>query len=67
MAQLGMDGYDSNGGPLPLGFDFLPQVLAYDGSDRLQTITVEHGADTYTQTFTYTGGLLTGVSAWVKS
>lgn len=45
--------------------DSLPQTLGYvDGV--LTTVTAIDGDDSWVQTFTYSGGNLTGVSAWVK-
>lgn len=50
--------------PLPLveGAD----VLAYDGSGNLSTITRTIGGITYVKTLTYTAGNLTGVTVWVE-
>lgn len=55
----------TNGVNLPIGQ--LPMVLGYDGSNNLITLTVVYLTHTYTQTFTYTSGNLTGVSAWVQT
>lgn len=49
-----------------LQLDELAQVLAYDGSNNLTSITVTAGGTTYIQTLTYTGSNLTGISVWVK-
>lgn len=49
-----------------LQLDELAQVLAYDGSNNLTSITVTTGGATYIQTLTYTGSNLTGISVWVK-
>lgn len=63
----GGGGTDSDGNPLPSGFDYLAETYAYDGSGNVQTIAKTSGANTYTQTLTYTDGQLTGISKWVKS
>lgn len=63
----GSGGTDSDGNPLPSGFDYLAETYAYDGSGNVQTIAKTSGANTYTQTLTYTDGQLTGISKWVKS
>lgn len=46
--------------------DSLAQILAYDASGNLITVTVTVGGKTYIQTLTWTSGKLTGVSQWVK-
>lgn len=46
--------------------DSLAQVLGYDASGNLTTITVSYGGNTYVQTMTWTSGNMTGVSQWVK-
>ena len=48
------------------GPDTLAQTLGYDASGNLKTITATDGTNTWVQTYTYAGGLLTGISAWVK-
>ncbi|MFN3858101.1 MAG: hypothetical protein ACK4RV_10145 [Caulobacter sp.] len=45
--------------------DSLPQVLAYDGSGNLTSITVTEGPTVRVQTLTYTNGKVTGISQWV--
>lgn len=57
---------DSAGDPLPDSFDTLPQSLEYDGADNVISTTVVAGADSYKQTYTYTGANLTNISGWVK-
>lgn len=39
-------------------------VLSYDGDGNLQTLTKTIGAVTYSKTFTWTDGKMTGISAW---
>lgn len=56
---------DSIGGALPLDFDFLAETYGYTGSD-LTTIVKTKGANTWTQTLTYSTGTLTAASKWVK-
>lgn len=46
--------------------DNLAQVLAYDGSGNLSTVTVVAPSGTYRQTLTYTAGKVTNISTWVK-
>jgi YD repeat-containing protein len=46
--------------------DSWTHALAYDGEGNLSTDTATDGIDTWVQTFTYTDGELTAVSAWVK-
>jgi len=57
---------DSVGSVVPI--DSLPQALAYNGDGTLNTITA--GPDvmgrSWMQTYSYTAGVLTGISAWVK-
>jgi hypothetical protein len=53
----------SDGTVLPIGD--LAQVLGYDGSNNLTTVTVVFNTKTYIQTLTYTSGNLTGVSKFV--
>lgn len=58
---------------IPIGS--LAHVLGRDGSGNVITDTVQFSPDgdsskapnTYVQTLTYTNGLVTGVSQWVKS
>ena len=57
---------DSTGKPLPGDFDSLPQTLTH-GADGVETIVVTSGATTWTQTYTYTAGSLTGISAASKA
>ena len=59
-------GTDSDGNPLPAGFDTLAETYTYENGS-VKTIAKTSGANTYTQTFTYSDGQLTGVSQWVKS
>ena len=49
-----------------LDLDSLPQTLAYSGG-QISTITVAFAGHIYVQTFSYTAGVLTGVSNWVKT
>lgn len=55
----------TNGVFVPVGS--LVQTLGYDGSNNLTTITVTYLGHTYVQTFTYTGGNLTGVGQLVQT
>lgn len=43
------------------------QTLTYNADGTVNTISFTDGAHTWTQTFTYTSGNVTGISAWVKS
>lgn len=47
--------------------DNYPHTLTYNTDGTLATDAFTDGANTWTQTFTYTSGKLTGVSAWVKA
>lgn len=60
MAQIA----DSRG--MPLYPERYAQVLTYSAG-VLQTISFTDGTYTWTQTYTYTGSDLTGISAWVRS
>lgn len=51
---------------IALNLDALAQSLVYNGDGTLQYIQVVSGGNTYRQTFTYTSGSLTAISAWVK-
>lgn len=44
--------------------DSVAQTLAYDGSNKLTSITVVYRNNTYKQTYTYTAGNLTSISQW---
>lgn len=47
--------------------DSLSHTYAYNGSNQIVTDTATDGnGNTWVQTFTYTGSLLTGQSQWVK-
>lgn len=48
-----------------LDLDSLPQVLGYTAG-VLTTVEVTAQGGTYRQTLTYTDGVLTGISGWVK-
>lgn len=56
---------DSGGGSI--NPDDFAQTLTYNGDNTLATMSFTDGTNTWTQTFTYTTGNLTGVSKWVKS
>jgi hypothetical protein len=45
-------------------FDDMQQTLTYS-SGNISTITATDGTNTWVRTFTYSGGLLTVISAWV--
>ncbi len=47
--------------------DSLAQTMTYNGSNQLSTIAVSYMNHTYTQTYTYTSGYVTGISQWVMS
>lgn len=54
----------SDGEAIPL--DMLAQSLVYNSDNTLNYVQVVFAGVTYRQTFTYTSGNLTGISAWVK-
>ena len=49
-----------------LQLDSLAQTMAFNASNNISTITVVFNNNTYVQTYTYTGALLTNISGWVK-
>lgn len=50
-----------------IGFeDTSDQILAYNTDGTLNTITIQIGVNTFVQTYTYTNGLVTKISKWVK-
>lgn len=49
------------------GFLDATQAYTYDGSGNILTEAITYAGSTYTRTYTYTGGYLTAVSAWVVS
>lgn len=49
---------------LPLGD--LAQTINYSGSN-ISSIAVVYNSVTYTQTWTYTNGLVSGISKWLAS
>ena len=59
------EGVDSLTNELPANFGSYPKAYGYTGED-LTTITVTVGADSYVKTFTYSSGVLTAESMWVK-
>lgn len=54
----------SDGTQLPL--DSIPGTITYSGS-FVSTIVVSYEGNTYTQTFSNNGTVITGFSNWVKS
>lgn len=62
---LYVPGVEASDGTL-VPVESLAQALTYDGSGNLSTVSVVWGGLTYTQTFSYTSGKLSGISAWVK-
>lgn len=46
--------------------DALAQSLSYNGAGQLSHIEVTAGTWVYRQTYTYTAGKLSNISAWVK-
>lgn len=49
-----------------LNLDGIPQTYVYNADGTLNYIQVTQGVNTWRQTYTYTGGKITGISAWVK-
>lgn len=60
---MSLDAMGSDGQSIDL--DSAPTTLTYNGDGTLATATVVWAGKTYTQTFTYTSGKLTGITAWV--
>ena len=56
----------AGGGDLPVDPDSLAQTLAYNGDNTLNYIQVTDGVTSWRQTFGYTSGKLTSISAWVE-
>lgn len=50
-----------------VNIDSMAQTLTYNGDGTVATIAATNGTNTWTQTFTYTAGVVTGISQWVKS
>jgi hypothetical protein len=46
--------------------DDMPQTIAYNADDSISYIEAVSGTGTWRQSYTYTSGKLTGISAWVK-
>ena len=44
----------------------VPHSYTYNGDGTLATESITVGEDTWTKTYTYTAGNLTGETAWVK-
>jgi hypothetical protein len=59
-------GYDSAGRQLPADFNSSPVAYGYTGAD-LTTIVRTVGGYTFTKTLTYTSGVVTSESAWVRT
>lgn len=55
----------SNGRVIP--FDSLPQTFSYNTDGSINYIQVIYDGATYRQSFTYSSGVLTGISAWVAT
>lgn len=51
---------------IELFIDGLQQTLAYNPDGTLNYVEAADGVNTWRQTYTYTGGKVTGISAWVK-
>lgn len=47
--------------------DNYAQTLTYNGDGTVNTVSFTDGTNTWTQTFTYTAGKVTGISTWVRS
>lgn len=47
--------------------DEYAHVLTYNADSTLATDSFTDGVNTWTQTYTYTGGLVTGISKWVRA
>jgi hypothetical protein len=41
--------------------------VTYSGSDPITMIRTAENGDTFTRTITYTGGLVTNVTPWIKN
>lgn len=47
--------------------DAWPQTLTYNADDTIATVSFTDGTHTWTQSFTYTAGKVTAISAWVRA
>lgn len=45
--------------------DDLPQTLTYNADGSVATATITYGAKSWVQTYAWTNGSLTSISAWV--
>ena len=61
---MALDAIGSDGQAIDL--DSAPTTITYNGDNTIATSTVTWAGKTYTQTYTYTSGLLTSSSGWVK-
>jgi hypothetical protein len=59
-----IDAMGSDGQSIDL--DSAPATYTYNVDNTLATATVVWAGNTYTQSYTYTSGLLTSSSGWVK-
>ncbi len=58
---------DSTGAAATVGFaDTGAQTISYNADGTVAYVETANALGTWRQTFTYTGGKLTGVSQWVK-
>jgi hypothetical protein len=62
--MMALDAIGSDGQALDL--DSAPTTLTYNSDGTLATASIVWVGNTYVQTFTYTSGKLTSISAWVK-
>lgn len=51
----------------PINPDNYAHTLAYNTDGTLATDSFTDGTNTWTQTYSYTSGKLTGISVWVKA
>ena len=61
---MSLDAIGSDGQSLEL--DSAPTTITYNADNTIATSTIVWAGKTYTQTYTYTSGLLTSVSGWIK-
>jgi hypothetical protein len=56
----------AGGGDLPVDPNTLPWALTYNGDGTLNYVEVTDGVTTWRQTYGYTAGAVTSISAWVE-
>lgn len=61
---MALDAIGSDG--INLDLDSAPTTLTYNADGTLNTVSIVWSGNTYVQTYGYTSGRMTSISAWVK-